>query len=113
MTIDDDGFLEFYIKQYSNVNEDDMWQSKKEAENYMPGIKFKVLVCGDKYFQVSKEAREVVATKEFSTHVEKVALCSDQIALKLLGNLYIKINKPNVPTKFFTDIKKAEYWLRS
>ena len=32
---------------------------------------------------------------------------------KLLANFYLKINKPVLPTKFFTKITEADKWLRA
>jgi hypothetical protein len=41
-----------------------------------------------------------------------VALCSGNLSLKILGSLYIKINKPMIPTKFFDDREKGKAWLK-
>lgn len=113
MTIHDDLYLEFMVKRDVVLKEQDVWLSKQQAEEAFPGKKFFVLLGGEEFFQVTKETREAVATEKFSTHLVAVALYSNELALKLLGNLYIKINKPEVPTKFFTDKNKAEIWLRS
>lgn len=113
MNIYDNAYLEFLVKKDAILNEQDLWQSKLEAEEYMPGTQFYVLLGGEEFFQVSREAREVAASDKFSTHLAAVALFSSELSLKILGNLYIKINRPNVPTKFFNDKKKAETWLKS
>lgn len=113
MNIHDNEYMEFLIKKDAVLNENHMWQSKKEAESYMPGKLFYVLLGGEEFFQVTKEAREVAASDSFSTHLAAVALFSNELSLKILGNLYIKINKPNVATKFFNDRKRAEEWLQA
>lgn len=113
MTIHDDLFLEFIVKKDALLKEEDVWLSKRQAEESYPGVKFFVLMGGEEFFQVTRETREAVATKKFSTHLEAVALFSNELSLKILGSLYIKINRPNVPTKFFTNRTDAESWLRS
>lgn len=64
-------------------------------------------------FYTSREARELAASPEHSTHHGAVAFCSDKLAYKILGKLYIKINRPKVPTKYFTKRKEAVKWLES
>ena len=113
MTIHDDLYLEFMVKRDVVLKEQDVWLSKQQAEAAFPGKKFFVLLSGEEFFQVTKETREVVASTKFSTHIAAVALFSEELAMKILGNLYIKINRPEVPTKFFTEKNKAEIWLRS
>ena len=113
MSIHNDTYLEFLGKRHVILNENDIWQSKEQAEAYMPGKKFYVLMGGEQFFQVSKEGREAAASDKFSTHLNAVALFSNELSLKILGSLYIKINKPNIPTRFFNDRTKAEQWLRS
>lgn len=113
MIIHDDLYLEFIVKKDVVLKEEDVWLSKQQAEEAFPGKKFFVLLGGEEFFQVTKETREAVASKKFNTHLSAVALFSTELSLKILGNMYIKINQPEVPTKFFSDRKKAEIWLRS
>lgn len=113
MIIHDDLFLEFIVKKDAVLKEQGVWLSKQQAEEAYPGKRFFVLLGGEEFFQVPKETREAVASEKFSTHLAAVALYSNELAMKILGNLYIKINRPEVPTKFFTDRNKAEIWLRS
>ena len=39
------------------------------------------------------------------------AIIINSLSQKLLGNFYLKINKPNEPTKMFSDKKKAIEWI--
>jgi hypothetical protein len=41
-----------------------------------------------------------------------VALYSNNLTLKIIGNLYIKLKRPASPTKFFDDRSKAIQWLK-
>lgn len=111
LIIYNNAYLEFSVKKDVVLTDVDAWQSKAEAENYLPGVKFYSLVSGEEFFQVTKEARETVASDKYATHMAAVALCSNELSMKILGNLYIKINRPKVPTKFFTDKQKAQEWL--
>lgn len=113
MRIHKDGFMEFIAKNDVVLDVTHLWESKKLSEEYMPGTQFYLLLEGEEFFQVTKEAREIAAGPQFSSHLKAVALYAKNLPLKLLGNIYIKINKPVVQTRFFDNRERAEEWLRS
>ncbi|MGZ3885614.1 MAG: DUF7793 family protein [Bacteroidia bacterium] len=41
------------------------------------------------------------------------ALITDSLAMRLIANSYIKFNRPEVPTRMFSDEKKAIEWLHT
>ena len=45
--------------------------------------------------------------------VKAGAFLIDHPITKLLGNIFTKVNRPPLPSKFFTDEKKALKWLES
>lgn len=112
MNVHDDGFVEFCMKKDTVVQAKDFWQSREMCITYMPGKKFYVLVESDGPLQITMGARDVGASKEYSGHMAAVALYSNNLSLKIIGNLYIKLKHPATPTKFFDDRAKAVEWLR-
>jgi hypothetical protein len=113
MNVYEDGYLEFKVKRDSLLEPDDLWLSRKQSLEYAPGKKFAVLMEAQDFFQIGSETRRVGASKEFSDGMTAVALCSGNLSLKILGSLYIKINKPPIPTKFFDDREKGKEWLKN
>ena len=61
---------------------------------------------------MSKENLEYIASSEVSEIVKADAFVIRSLALKLLMNGYLKINKPNRPTKFFNSEETAIGWLK-
>jgi hypothetical protein len=59
----------------------------------------------------SKEARNYVASKEVNTVVKAEALVINGMALRIMGNFYLKVNKPARPSKLFNDRELALAWL--
>lgn len=58
----------------------------------------------------SKKNQEYAAKNiEINTH----AIVNDSLSIKLLGNFYIRMNKPIVPTKVFSDVDTAIKWLKT
>lgn len=113
MSVHESGYLEFRVKKDCVLESEDLWLSRKQSLEYAPGKKFAVLMEAPDFFQIGTETRRVAASEEYSKDMIAVALCSNNLSLKILGSLYIKINRPVVPTKFFDDREKAEEWLKS
>jgi hypothetical protein len=113
MSVYDEGFIEFVVKKDAILDSEDLWEARKMSLEYLPGKKFGVLTEAQDMMNITREARDTGASKEYAKDLYGVALYSKNFSLKLLGNLYIRINKPIVPTRLFDDRKKAEDWLRS
>jgi len=74
--------------------------------------KMKVLLDTRKMFHISKESREYGAKKEVSGLSSAMAiLAGKSLAAILVGNFFIRFNKPVTPTKIFKREEKALEWL--
>lgn len=112
MTIHDDLLIEFSVKKNINLQASDVWESRDMSVNYMPGKKFFVLFEGDEDASVSGEARRAGASEEYTEHVAALALYSNKAYERIIGSLFLKINKPLVPTEFFDNREHAIAWLK-
>jgi hypothetical protein len=112
MTIHDDLLIEFSVKKHINLQASDVWESRDMSVNYMPGKKFFVLFEGDEDASVSGEARRAGASEEYTEHVAALALYSNKAYERIIGSLFLKINKPLVPTEFFDNREHAIAWLK-
>jgi hypothetical protein len=113
MHVHDSGLVEFKIKKGVALTADDVWLSRDLSTQYMPGKKFYVLTEAQEEFKVTQGARNAGASAEYAQHVAAHALCTSNLTLKILSNLFIKISKPVVPTRFFDEREKAIDWLKS
>jgi hypothetical protein len=59
----------------------------------------------------SKEARQYIASKEVNTIVKAEALVINSMALRIMGNFYLKVNKPARESRLFNDRDIAFEWL--
>lgn len=66
-----------------------------------------VVYADDNLF--SNEARDFVSKHDYT---KADALVGNSLALRLVGNFYLKINKPVRPTKLFSDKAAAIEWLQ-
>ena len=100
----DDGFegeLEHAIEIVHNIG--------KLRSNEQP-VYLLVIYAPDNIF--SKEARNYVASSKDSLLVVKAeALIINNLALKIMGNFYLKINRPPRPAKIFNNRLEGIDWL--
>lgn len=112
MTVHDDLLIEFNIKKNVTLQETDVWTSRDQSVDYIPGKKFLVLFEGEENANISGDARRAGASIEYSKHVAALAMYSPKSYEKIMGSLFLKINKPIVPMRFFDDRDEAIAWLR-
>lgn len=75
------------------------------------GLSYPILIDIKNVTTVSKEARDFLASKEGCKGVTASAILINSAITSMVGNFFIKINKPLVPTKLFTDKSAAIKWL--
>ncbi|MGZ3883140.1 MAG: DUF7793 family protein [Bacteroidia bacterium] len=113
MVVHDDLLIEFKVKKDVTLKASDVWLSRDQSLEYMPGKKFFVLFESEGPFNPSADARAAGASEEYTKHVNAVAMFSSRSYESIMGSIYLKISRPRVPTRFFDDRDKALAWLRS
>jgi hypothetical protein len=61
---------------------------------------------------VTKEAREYMAEEGAQLLLAGALIVSSPVS-RIIGNLFLKINKPKIPTMLFTDPEDAKKWISS
>ena len=86
----------------------------REAVLKLTGTKMMVmLIKADGQVNITKEAREESAKPQYLEYLNAMAIVSDLLAYKIIGNFFIKFNKPAKPTRFFNNYNKAIEWLQT
>jgi len=60
---------------------------------------------------ITKEARDYLASAEGTRYVTAAGLLLESYLGKIMGNFFLQINKPSLPTKMFSNKKEAIEWL--
>lgn len=86
------------------------------------GVRERVKLCGGNAFpmlsdlrkmkHVDQEARAYLAKPESTVLISAGAFLVNNQLQKLLGNFFILIDKPEIPTRLFTDEAEALAWLQ-
>lgn len=101
------------MKDGAEVNlENTIEQFKAQAE-LTKNDYYGVLVDGRNYVIMDKESRKYMATHMAPKRVATALLTQHNIAMRLLANIYMKIDKPTVETRLFGEEAEAVKWLNA
>ena len=75
------------------------------------GNKMRIYISTNPLLHSTNEAREFAASDEAQEFTFANAVLVNTAAKKILFNLYLKINKPKIPTKGFNNREDALAWL--
>ncbi len=66
-----------------------------------------------KHTNADDDTRRFLSSEEGLKHRVAIAFVLKSLAQQIVANFYLKINKPAIPTKFFSEQTAAEEWLLS
>lgn len=94
--------------EFERSDADELFNVLKQLTS---GKKFYVLTQTYESFTVNSEVRQYLAENIASTGVITNAICIKSLPIRFIINGYIKINKPNIPTKTFNSESAALEWI--
>ena len=80
---------------------------------FAKGQDYCVLLESGSFVDYSKKAKEASASEEYSSGRIALAIIINSLAIKILTDIYLRINKPFSPTKAFKNKEDAIKWLQS
>lgn len=107
-----DGIIELYTKEDAHLSEEDVRENAETFGILSKGKKAPILIFGGEFSNISKEARDFMATEASLKYSLCEAFVLEYLPHKILISFYIKFNKPLVPTKVFKNKEKAIEWIR-
>lgn len=91
---------------------DDTKRIFKFVRTNCPWDKSPVYLTGGSFTSQDPASRTFNGSTEVTKHCSAIAMLSTSLAQKMLANFFMRIIKPPVPTKSFSDEKEALDWLR-
>jgi hypothetical protein len=114
MKISDDLIKEITIKSNVVFSSEHMHESLRISSNaFKPDTKFFVLLDGEEGADVAYDAKRLAASEEYKKYTAALALYSKSPLQAISGNLFLNINKPKIPTRFFDKREDALIWLKN
>ena len=111
ISLNDESYYELCIKDNVEIFIEDV-DRIKDAQRQLSGLRIHVLISGGKYSTTNVDVMKYLAKNDNMPYSKVSAYITNSISQKLLGNFYLKINKPERPTRFFSNKKDAIDWLK-
>ena len=105
--------LENTIASHATVDEAEVWELKRENVKLTNGMPYAFLAIKGEFSLVTDRAKILMASKEIVGNTVAKALLIQSLSDRILANFYLKVNKPIVATKAFTNREKAILWLKT
>lgn len=106
-----DGLVHTHIELRDSVTLDQAQQLTDTYNEITNNVKTPHLFTANKFVIIEKDVMEFM--KNVANKYGKAdALVVSTLPQRLVANFYIKVVKPQVPTKFFTSKEKAVEWLK-
>jgi hypothetical protein len=108
-----DDLFRINIKEDAEVGLDDAVEIAKIATELTQNTSVIVLADARLHCSITSEARKYFAEHSVKNRFTAVAVLSDSLPVRILLNFYVNIDRPDVPTKLFSNETEALEWLNS
>lgn len=107
-----DGIVMILNKPKSLHSLEDAIENIEFTRNISAGIPRPLLIDITHIKSINREARELYANEGSIGRVKAVALVTQSAMSRIVGNFFLSFNKPEAPTKLFSNHASAKNWLR-
>jgi hypothetical protein len=108
----EDGIARTKVKQGSEVRLEDAQENSVVVNSFYVNKKFPLMIDARGIKSMSREARAFFTTNGRKTNTLAFAIIIDSSVSKVVGNFFMRISKPGVPTKLFLTEEPASEWLK-
>ncbi len=109
---EDDGIVRMKVKPNMQVNLQDVQASVRAVSEVCGGKRCPILVDMRGLMSMDREARVFLAGEETAKVESAAALLISSPLTRAIGNFFMGLNKPLIPTRLFTSEAEALVWLK-
>lgn len=107
----EDGIARTKVKFGAQVGLTEAMENSKVVNGFFNNVKYPILIDARGIKSMSREARNFFTANGRNTNTTAFGIIIDSSVSKVVGNFFLGINKPVVPTKLFTNERTAINWL--
>lgn len=108
-----DGIACTKVKSNAEIVLEDAMENSKVVNGFYVNRKYPLLIDARGIKSITREARSFFTTNGRETNTMAFAILIDSSVSKVVGNFFLGINKPAVPTKLFLSENEALEWLQN
>ena len=112
VSLTEEGYYFINVNENTEVDLDLLKQIIASMSQLQNKKKLPVLIIMQSFSMPTEEARTYLAKENSSPNAAAEAYVIHSMAQKIIGNFYLKVNKPARPTKLFTGKTEALEWLK-
>lgn len=109
----EDGIVRTKVKAGAEVGIVEAKENSHAVNSYFEGEKFPLIVDSRGIKSITRDARNQFSTKGRETHVTSFAIIIDSPLSRVIGNFFMGINKPAIPSRLFENESDAIQWLKN
>lgn len=110
-TLDPRGFILSRVAPLAEINLEHARENTQTVRTLSGDQVYPILVDIRKIRSISKEARDHFAMRDRKPGVLAIAMLVSSPLSRIIGNFFLGLNQPVVPTRMFTDRDQAERWI--
>lgn len=110
-TLDPRGFIVSRVAPLAEIDLEQARENTKKVRELSGDQVYPILVDIRKIRSISKEARDHFAMRDRKPGVIAIAMLVSSPLSRIIGNFFLGLNHPVVPTRMFTDRDQAERWI--
>lgn len=110
-TLDPRGFILSRVESLAEINLEHARENTQTVRELSGDQVYPILVDIRKIRSISKEARDHFAMRDRKPGVLAIAMLVSSPLSRIIGNFFLGLNQPAVPTRMFTDRDTAERWI--
>ncbi len=110
--MDEEGIVRTKVKLNAQITLDDAKENSNAVNGFFLGKKFPILVDSRQIKSITREARHHFSAQGRDTKANAYAILINSDISRVVGNFFLGINKPAVPTKLFDNEEEAVEWLK-
>lgn len=110
--LDPRGFVHTHVRAGSEIQLEDAKENTAMVIAVSGGANYPILVDLRKIKSISKEARDHFSMRGRKPNVTAIAMLVSSPLSRIIGNFFLGLNKPTVPTRMFTSEEEGIAWMK-
>lgn len=110
---ENEGFLRITSHPVEEIGLEDAKHDFWIAAEMVGNRRVAVMADSREYTHFSEEVREFYAGREAAERIVAMAIIISSLPTRLIGNFFIRFNKPLFPTRLFNSEQEATQWLKT
>jgi len=108
----DDGIARTKVKPHAEITIKEAQENSLAVNSFYKEKKYPLFIDSSNIKSITKEARAHFSIQNRETNITSFAILINSPLSRIIGNFFMGLNKPGIPTKLFINEQDAINWLK-